>query len=169
MLALAHRFLRRPPDRSRTKLLRSLPERSAALAGSKYRSGSWSSPLACGAPTNSFFLSVIRGTRSIISGNGCAGTKSGQPLQFIETRNAPEHVFKARLIGLVVGNKLDRRGASGPLLHQLSETLNRHSRNRCPRSRLRRPLDPSQPVAESLRRNPAHRRSIATAGPFRKP
>ena len=104
----------------------------------------------------------------MISGNFVARTKARKMRQFIETRNAPEHVLETGLIRLVIGNILDRRGTARSLLHQARETLDALPRSRCPHSPLRRRPDPSRPGARALPRHPARRKSSATAAPFHK-
>src|SRR6266545_3766545 len=54
-----------------------------------------------------------------------ASFEADQPRRFADVGDTARHVFEPRLVGLVVGDQHDLRGASEPLLDELGEVSNR--------------------------------------------
>src|SRR5208282_3764111 len=49
--------------------------------------------------------------------------ETGKGMELIDARHAAHHVFKAGLVGLVVGDELDGRGATGALVDDFGEVF----------------------------------------------
>ena len=59
-------------------------------------------------------------------GKRCRGCESRKPLQFAEVRHPSRHIFKARFVGLIVGDGDDWRFAPGALFYETREIFDRN-------------------------------------------